>query len=109
MSNFNAERKGIATQAIRLARICCEDAWAHAVTRETFGRPLIENPVIRDKFVRMGRVIEPAQAFLEQLTWLIEESRKKGEKEGSNGMRCVSFLFFFQTMILFITQSRYYV
>lgn len=82
MSNFNAERKGIATQAIRLSRVCAEDAWKHACTRETFGKKLIENAIIRAKFVKMGRMIEPAQAFLEQLTWLIELSRKNGGKDG---------------------------
>ncbi|CAD6446042.1 91aa603c-0c57-4ea8-a08d-1611daea57cf [Sclerotinia trifoliorum] len=79
MSNFNAERKSLATSAIRLSRVCAEDAWNHACTRETFGEKLIENPVIQAKFVKMGRMIEPAQAFLEQLTWLIELSRKGGE------------------------------
>lgn len=86
MSNFNAERKGIAGQAIRLSRVCAEDAWRHACTRETFGKKLIENPVIRAKFVKMGRMIEPAQAFMEQLTWIIELSRKNGGKDG-NGVR----------------------
>jgi alkylation response protein AidB-like acyl-CoA dehydrogenase len=81
MSNFNAERKGIATQSIRLSRVCAEDAWKHACVRETFGMKLIENPIIRAKFVKMGRMIEPAQAFLEQLTWLIELSRKGGSKD----------------------------
>ena len=80
MSNFNAERKAIATQAIRLSRVCVEDAWRHACTRETFGKKLIENDIIRAKFVKMGRIIEPAQAFLEQLTWLIELNRKSGTK-----------------------------
>lgn len=78
MSNFNAERKAIATQSIRLSRVCVEDAWQHACTRETFGKKLIENPIIRAKFAKMGRMIEPAQAFLEQLTWLIELDRKSG-------------------------------
>jgi alkylation response protein AidB-like acyl-CoA dehydrogenase len=82
MSNFNAERRGIATQSIRLSRVCAEDAWRHACTRETFGKKLIESPIIRAKFVKMGRMIEPAQAFLEQLTWLIELSRKDGGKHG---------------------------
>jgi len=86
MSNFNAERKSIATQAIRLSRVCVEDAWNHACTRETFGMKLIENPIIRAKFVKMGRMIEPAQAFLEQLTWLIELSRKKSGRD-SDGAR----------------------
>lgn len=79
MSNFNAERKSIATSCIRLSRICVEDAWKHACTRETFGKKLIENAIIRAKFLKMGRMIEPAQAFLEQLTWLIELSRKGGK------------------------------
>ncbi|KAG0646778.1 Acyl-dehydrogenase [Hyphodiscus hymeniophilus] len=86
MSNFNAERKSIATSAIRLSRVCAEDAWNHACTRETFGHKLIENPIIRAKFVKMGRMIEPAQAFLEQLTWLIEASRKIGRKD-NDGVR----------------------
>ncbi|KAH6671949.1 acyl-CoA dehydrogenase/oxidase [Halenospora varia] len=84
MSNFNAERKAIATQSIRLSRVCVEDAWKHACTRETFGKKLIENEIIRAKFVKMGRMIEPAQAFLEQLTWLIELSRKGGGKGADN-------------------------
>lgn len=87
MSNFNAERKSIATQAIRLSRVCVEDAWTHACVRETFGMKLIENPVIRAKFVKMGRMIEPAQAFLEQLTWLIEVGGKeKSEQVRIGGM-----------------------
>lgn len=81
MSNFNAERKAIATQSIRLSRVCVEDAWKHACSRETFGKKLIENPIIRAKFMKMGRMIEPAQAFLEQLTWLIELSRKNGDNK----------------------------
>ncbi|KIN07861.1 hypothetical protein OIDMADRAFT_174767 [Oidiodendron maius Zn] len=80
MSNFNPERRSIATSCIRLSRVCAEDAWNHACTRETFGKKLIENPVIRAKFVRMGRMIEPAQAFLDQLTWLIELNRKGGRE-----------------------------
>lgn len=81
MSNFNPERRSIATACIRLSRVCVEDAWNHACTRETFGKKLIENPIIRAKFVRMGRMIEPAQAFLDQITWLIELNRKAGKKE----------------------------
>lgn len=81
MSNFNPERRAIATSCIRLSRVCVEDAWNHACTRETFGKKLIENPVIRAKFVRMGRMIEPAQAFLDQLTWLIELNRKNGRED----------------------------
>ncbi|KAH8802696.1 acyl-CoA dehydrogenase/oxidase [Xylogone sp. PMI_703] len=81
MSNFNAERKSIATGSLRLSRVCAEDAWRHACERETFGKKLIENPIIRAKFVKMGRMIEPAWAFLEQLTWLIELGRRTGKMD----------------------------
>lgn len=81
MTNFNAERKSMITSAIRMARVCCEDAWAHANIRETFGKKLIENEVIRMKFAEMGRLIEPAFAFLEQITWLMEETRKTGQPD----------------------------
>lgn len=81
MSNFNPERKSMITSAIRMSRVCCEDAYRHASTRETFGKKLIENPIIRAKFLKMGRLIEPAFAFLEQLTWMMEESRKTGRTD----------------------------
>jgi alkylation response protein AidB-like acyl-CoA dehydrogenase len=81
MSNFNAERKGMVTSAIRMCRVCVEDAWSHAIVRETFGKKLIENAIIRAKFAEMGRLIEPAFAFLEQLTWLMEESRRSGRPD----------------------------
>ncbi|KAI6711737.1 hypothetical protein JHW43_005745 [Diplocarpon mali] len=61
MSNFNVERNSVATQAIRLSRVCAEDAWKHACTRETFRMKLIENLIIRAKFVKMGRIIEPGR------------------------------------------------
>ncbi|KAF4634677.1 hypothetical protein G7Y89_g3418 [Cudoniella acicularis] len=83
MLNFNTERKAIATQSIRLSRVCVEDAWNYTCTRETFGKKLIENTIIRAKFIKMGRMIEPTQAFLEQLTWLIELSRKNGKNSPS--------------------------
>ncbi|KFY69987.1 hypothetical protein V499_09558 [Pseudogymnoascus sp. VKM F-103] len=81
MSNFNPERKSMITSALRMSRVCCEDAYMHASTRETFGKKLIENPIIRAKFLKMGRLIEPAFAFLEQLTWMMEESRKTGRTD----------------------------
>lgn len=81
MSNFNPERRGMAAGAIRMSRICVEDAYNHACQRETFGKKLIENPIIRAKFLKMGRMIEPAQAFLEQLTLLIEHNRTSGEDD----------------------------
>ena len=67
LTYFNHERLWLACTATRLARVCAEDAYQHATTRETFGRPLIENQVIRAKLSTMGREIEAAYAWMESL------------------------------------------
>ena len=76
MSNFNHERLWLACTALRLARICAQDAYEHATSRETFGAKLIENQVIRQKLSSFGRVIEPAHSYMEQLVYLTEQTRK---------------------------------
>jgi alkylation response protein AidB-like acyl-CoA dehydrogenase len=67
MSNFNHERLLLGIIALRMARVCCEDAYSHAITRKTFGKPLISNQVIRAKFTDMGRSIETLHALIENL------------------------------------------
>jgi len=69
MSNFNHERLWLGITSLRLARVCCEDAYSHAVTRHTFGKPLLSNQVIRAKFTEMGRMIETTQALLENMIY----------------------------------------
>lgn len=80
MYNFNAERLGMACSSLRLARVCCQDSYSYATTRETFGVPLISHGVIRAKLANIGAQIEPAFAFMEQLVWLIEQSQSSPEK-----------------------------
>jgi alkylation response protein AidB-like acyl-CoA dehydrogenase len=47
--------------------VALEDSYKHALKRETFGKPLFENQVIRQKFSKMGGLIEPTQFFMENL------------------------------------------
>jgi len=49
MTNFNHERIGIIIQATRFARVCYEESVKYANKRETFGKTLYEQPVIRMK------------------------------------------------------------
>ena len=84
--DFNPERLGMATNCIRLSRVCTEDAFNYAVTRETFGQPLLKNQVIRAKISKMGQLIEPCQAFLEQLAYTIQLSEKSGREIDIGGM-----------------------
>ncbi|OAL53605.1 acyl-CoA dehydrogenase NM domain-like protein [Pyrenochaeta sp. DS3sAY3a] len=79
MSNFNHERLWLACTSLRLARVCAEDAFKHAITRETFGKKLIENQVIRQKFSSFGRTIDSAHAWMEQLVFLTEHGKRKGQ------------------------------
>lgn len=55
MYNFNHERWAMCCQASRFARVCYEDAFRYAHKRKTFGKFLIEHPVIRLKLAHMAR------------------------------------------------------
>src|SRR3546814_11582439 len=54
MLNFNQERLMLAAQACAFANVCYEESLDYARERETFGRPLIRNQVIRHK-LEIGR------------------------------------------------------
>lgn len=75
MLNFNQERIMLAAQAYAFAKVCYEEALAYARERETFGKPLIRNQVIRHKLVDMRTRLEAVKANLDQLTWRV--SRKQ--------------------------------
>ncbi|KIX97671.1 uncharacterized protein Z520_06449 [Fonsecaea multimorphosa CBS 102226] len=77
MSNFNHERLWLACTSLRMARVCIEDAHAHALRRETFGKPLIANQVISAKFADFARDVEPVYAYLESIVYLTEHERKR--------------------------------
>jgi alkylation response protein AidB-like acyl-CoA dehydrogenase len=71
MTNFNHERWMIAAQAVRCARTCVSEAWAHARVRRTFGTPLLGHAVIRAKLAEMARRVEAAQTLLESYTYRV--------------------------------------
>ncbi len=77
MSNFNHERLWLACTSLRMARVCVEDAYSHALRRETFGKPLIANQVILAKFADFARNIEPVHAYMESIVYLTEHERKR--------------------------------
>lgn len=86
MSNFNHERLWLACTSMRMARVCVQDAYEHAVRRETFGKPLIANQTIIAKFARFARTIEPVHAYMESLVHIIEHERKrKAMQRGVSG------------------------
>lgn len=70
-----------------MARVCAEDSYQHATRRETFGKKLIENQVIRAKISSMGRSIDSTYAFMEQLVYMMNVSKQSGKPvEGLGGL-----------------------
>lgn len=69
-----------------MARVCAEDSYKHAISRETFGKKLIENQVIRAKFSAMARTLDSTYAWMEQLVYISEEAKRNGIDAGMGGL-----------------------
>lgn len=80
MYNFNHERWGVIVISLRFARVCYEESFKYALKRRTFGKPLIENPIIRAKLGNMARAVEAGWAWLENLTYQMQ-TMTKGEAD----------------------------
>ncbi|KAI1162762.1 acyl-CoA dehydrogenase/oxidase [Nemania serpens] len=78
MTNFNHERIGIIIQSLRFSRVCYEESVKYASKRRTFGKKLIEHPVIRMKLAHMARQIEASYNWMENLIYQCE---KMGDTE----------------------------
>ncbi|CEJ11493.1 Acyl-CoA dehydrogenase [bacterium YEK0313] len=73
MRNFNHERLTLAAGCIAFAAVCLDEATAYARERQTFGKPLTQHQVIRHKLVDMAQRVSASQAWLELLTWRLEQ------------------------------------
>jgi alkylation response protein AidB-like acyl-CoA dehydrogenase len=62
---------GIVIQANRFARICLEDSFKYAMKRKTFGKRLVDHPVIRAKIGEMARQIEANHANIEYIVYQV--------------------------------------
>jgi acyl-CoA dehydrogenase len=71
MHNFNGERMAMATAALATAQVAYDEALAYARERETFGKPLVKNQVIRHKFVEMARRIRAGSAYRDAVAWRV--------------------------------------
>ncbi|KAL2405915.1 Acyl-CoA dehydrogenase apdG [Exophiala dermatitidis] len=69
MSNFNHERWAMACGVIRWMRTIVEEClkWSHQ--RIVFGKPLVHQPVIRQKLAKMISLTEACQSWLETITF----------------------------------------
>nr|GAT49476.1 acyl-CoA dehydrogenase [Mycena chlorophos] len=69
LTNFNAERWGMAAAAISAHRVIVEECLKWATQRKVFGKPLISQAVIRAKLAAMISRVESAQAWIEAITY----------------------------------------
>jgi len=67
--NFNHERFIVAASACRLARLLYEDAIKYTLSRETFGKKLIQHQIIRYKLAEMARQIESLYDMVERIAY----------------------------------------
>ncbi|KAG6009900.1 hypothetical protein E4U21_001002 [Claviceps maximensis] len=79
MKNFNKERFLLTVGCNRKARSCLAMSFQYAMKRETFGKPLIQNQVIRRKLSEMAHKVEAHWAWLEQLAYHIKTSKQGWE------------------------------
>jgi len=75
MMNFNNERLMLAAQAWAFAQVCYEESLAYARERQTFGKALIRNQVIRHKLVDMRMRVEAVKANLDVLAWRVGQKQ----------------------------------
>ncbi|KIW16968.1 hypothetical protein PV08_04159 [Exophiala spinifera] len=74
MSTFNHERLWVGIIANRLGRVALCDSYNHALRRRTFGRPIMENQVIRAKFTKMAGLLEATSALTEAVIHMSEQA-----------------------------------
>ncbi len=78
MEVFNSERLWMAAQSTAYSQLCLDEAVSWARQRNVFGRPLIEQQVIRHKLVDMAMRINASQALVEMLAWRMSQGEKIG-------------------------------
>lgn len=71
MTNFNHERLAVATGATRQARVALSAAFEYVMKREAFGKPLIEQPVVRHRLAKAGALLESLTAWVEQFAFMM--------------------------------------
>merc|ERR1719160_1993977 len=85
MYNFNHERWFICALFLQACRLAIADCFKWATQRMAFGKPLIEQPVLRQKLARMAGMVESAHAFLENVTHQMNVMPYKEQSEKLGG------------------------
>ncbi|KAF8324855.1 acyl-CoA dehydrogenase [Cantharellus anzutake] len=68
LSNFNHERWGMVVNTVQLMRNIVDETLRWSNQRKVFGKPLIEQPVVRSRIAQMISRVEVCQTWLEHIT-----------------------------------------
>eukprot|EP00928_Gymnodinium_smaydae_P057437 TRINITY_DN4067_c0_g4_i1.p1 TRINITY_DN4067_c0_g4~~TRINITY_DN4067_c0_g4_i1.p1 ORF type:complete len:554 (+),score=126.40 TRINITY_DN4067_c0_g4_i1:250-1662(+) len=85
MFNFNHERWFIVASFLASCRTQIADCFKWANQRMAFGKPLIEQPVLRQKLARMAGMVESVHAMLENITYQMDNMSYKEQSEKLGG------------------------
>eukprot|EP00455_Lapot_gusevi_P057456 TRINITY_DN97_c0_g1_i1.p2 TRINITY_DN97_c0_g1~~TRINITY_DN97_c0_g1_i1.p2 ORF type:complete len:217 (-),score=101.56 TRINITY_DN97_c0_g1_i1:260-910(-) len=86
MFNFNHERWLIICGVVRYTRLAVEECFKWAHQRKVFGKPLIEQAVIRNKLAQMVAQTEAVQNWLENITYQMNQMSYKEQSEKLAGI-----------------------
>lgn len=77
MTNFNHERLTIAVGTTRQARVALSAAFEYVLKREAFGKPLMDQPVVRHRLAKAGALLESQWAWVEQFAYQLTQMKKE--------------------------------
>ncbi|KAK3725099.1 hypothetical protein LTR37_000610 [Vermiconidia calcicola] len=77
MTNFNHERLSIAISATRQARVALSSAFAYTLKREAFGKPLMDNAVVRHRLAKCGALLESHWSWVESFVYQMCNMKKE--------------------------------
>lgn len=75
MSALDAGRVGVAFQALGIGYACLDEAVRYAQVRQQFGRPLADQPVIRNMLADMATELDAARLLGFRAAWLKDGGR----------------------------------
>lgn len=86
MTNFNHERLTIAVGVCRQARVALSSAFEYVMKREAFGKPLMDQPVVRHRLAKAGAELETLQAWVDQFCYMMTKLSKEEADTKLGGM-----------------------
>ena len=76
MTNFNHERLVIAVGVTSQARTALSAAFAYTLRRQAFGKPLMDQPVVRHRLAKAGAELESLHSWVEGFVYMMTHLTK---------------------------------